>query len=314
MAGRVLDNWRLIAANLLFGANFSFFVSLTHHAIDFRTLFILQVLCGAICFIPHALVSPNSYHLTWRDALRIVAVSGLVIYGWMYLLLWGSSYTHPIDAAVIASLGPAITLLADRLLNHGEHFNRSRVVGIVASFIGAWLLIFDKGFSLIGGSRGWGNLLVFGAIVAIATNTVIIKPQLERLGARAVMGWLYLIGLIITLPLYGHRIDLQALGQLPLGIRLELLYILLPGTVWPMWLLYRGAEQLTAVHTALYRYIQPLSAGIVAHIRHQATFDATNITALLFILVGVILTVIGYRRSIEVISGLRVPRRPRQRR
>ena len=40
------------------------------------------------------------------------------------------------------------------------------------------------------------------------------------------------------------------------------LYILILGTVLPMYLLYRGTEKLTSVHTALYRYIQPVIAGI----------------------------------------------------
>ena len=35
----------------------------------------------------------------------------------------GSSYTSPIDAAIIATLGPAFTLYIDRLLHHGEPFN-----------------------------------------------------------------------------------------------------------------------------------------------------------------------------------------------
>lgn len=312
--GKITDHWRLIAANVLFGANFSFFVSLTRHYLDFRTLFVWQVIIAALCFIPGALVSSSTYRLTGRDIGRIALVALLVIYGWMYMLLWGSSFTTPIDAAIIASLGPAFTLLTDRLLHRGERFNRSRIAGIVASFIGAWLLIFDKGYILIHGSRGWGNLLVLLAVVAIAANTVIIKPQLEKLGARSVMGLYYIIGLLITLPFFGRHIDLPTLQQLPFGIQLEFLYILLPGTVWPMWLLYRGTEHLTAVHTALYRYIQPFSAGIVAHLRHQATFDFTNVTALLFIVVGIILTVVGYRRSIAMISELRVPRHSRQRR
>ena len=41
----------------------------------------------------------------------------------------------------------------------------------------------------------YGNALVLVAVVAIAVNTVIIKPSLERLGTLVVMGWYYIIGL-----------------------------------------------------------------------------------------------------------------------
>ena len=124
----------------------------------------------------------------------------------------------------------------------------------------------------------------------------------------------YFIGLAIALPHFGHRLNIDELLRLPLLVQGELAYLLLFGTVWPMWLLYRGAEHLTATHTALYRYIQPLIAGTLAHLRHQAHFDRTNLTALVLIFVGILLTVIGYRRSMQAIRESLAPRRFRQRR
>ena len=52
------------------------------------------------------------------------------------------------------------------------------------------------------GSRGLGNALELVAVVAIAVNTVIIKPQLQRYGTLVVMGWYYIIGLLITAPFF----------------------------------------------------------------------------------------------------------------
>lgn len=307
-------HWDLIAANLLFGANFSFYVSLIDSYLSFQQLFIWQVIAAALIFVPSALFSPRTYRLSWRDAVHILLVSVLVIYGWMYTLLWGSSYTSPIDAATIATLGPAFTLLIDRLLHRSTPFIRSRLVGVGCISIGAWLLIFDKGFVLIHGSRGYGNLLVLCAVIAIATNTVLIKPQLERLGTRVVMGWYYFFGLGLTLPFFHDRLDPSLLLHLPPAALGELAYVLLLGTVWPMWLLYRGAEHLTAIHTALYRYIQPLSAGALALYRHQAQFDRTNIAALAAIFVGIVLIIVGYRESLRALSESLAPRRLRRRR
>ena len=132
-------------------------------------------------------------------------------------------------------------------------------------------------------------------MVAIAVNTVIIKPQLEKLGTLVVMGWYYIIGLAITAPFFWKYIDHVPFLRLPLFAQAELGYILILGTVLPMYLLYRGTEKLTSVHTALYRYIQPVIAGILAITRGQAHFDAANITASVFIFAGVILVVVGYK-------------------
>ena len=287
-------NLDLVFANVFFGANFSFYVSLTRNYLDFQQIFMLQVLSAAIFFIPFALFSKQSFRITWRDAGNILIVTLLIVYGWMYMLLWGSSYTTPIDASIIATLGPAFTLIMDHLM-HPHKYIRARVVGVVCALVGAAILLFSDGFTLTHGSRAQGNLFVLVAVVAIAINTVIIKPQLEKLGTLVVMGWYYIIGLAVTAPFFWKYIAHVPFLRLPLYAQAELAYILILGTVLPMYLLYRGTEKLTSVHTALYRYIQPLIAGILAVTRGQARFNAANMTALAFIFAGIVLVVVGYK-------------------
>ena len=287
-------NLDLVFANVFFGANFSFYVSLTRNYLDFQQIFMLQVLSAAVFFIPFALFSRYSYRITWRDAGNILIVTLLIVYGWMYMLLWGSSYTSPIDASIISTLGPAVTLIMDHIM-HPHKYIKARVVGVVCALAGAAVLLFDHGFVLTHGSRAYGNALVLVAVVAIAINTVIIRPQLEKLGTLVVMGWYYIVGLAVTAPFFWKYIDHTQFLRLPLQAQAELAYILILGTVLPMYLLYRGTEKLTSVHTALYRYIQPVIAGILALVRGQAVFDAANIVALAFIFAGVVLVVIGYK-------------------
>lgn len=291
---RTRYNLDLVFANLFFGANFSFYVSLTRYYLDFEQIFMLQVLSGAVFFIPFALFSRTSYRIPWRDAGNILVVTLLVVYGWMYLLLRGSSYTSPIDASVIATLGPAFTLIADHIM-HPRKYIAVRVVGIVCALVGAGLLIFGDGFVLTHGSRAYGNALVLAAVVAIAVNTVLIKPQLERFGTLVVMGWYSIIGLAVTAPFFWRYIAHTDFLRLPLQGQAELAYILILGTVLPMYLLYRGTEKLTSVHTALYRYIQPFTAGVLAVWRGQAHFTTLNLAAMIFIFAGIILVVVGYK-------------------
>ena len=207
-------NLDLVFANIFFGANFSFYVSLTRNYLDFQQIFMLQVLSGAIFFIPFALFSKQSFRIRWRDAGNILVVTMLIVYGWMYMLLWGSSYTSPIDASIISTLGPAVTLIMDHIM-HPHKYIKARVVGVVCALAGAAVLLFDHGFVLTHGSRAYGNALVLVAVVAIAINTVIIKPQLERLGTLVVMGWYYIIGLAITAPFFWKYIDHVPFLRLP---------------------------------------------------------------------------------------------------
>lgn len=293
---KIQYNWDLICANLLFGANFSFFVSLTRYFLDFRQIFMLQILASAMFFVPFAIFSERSYRITWRDFGNILVVSLLVVYGWMFMLLWGASHTNPIDASTISTLGPVFTLVFARALTHTP-IVPVRVVGVVCAFIGAGILLFDNGFVFTHGSSNYGNALVLAAVVAIAINTVIIKPQLERLGTLVVMGWYYIIGLAITAPFFWRFIAHTPFLQLPITALAELLYILLLGTVLPMFLLYRGAEKLTFIHTALYRYLQPAIATVMALLRHQEKIDRANIVAAAAIFLGIILVIWSERKK-----------------
>ena len=82
--GKLRDNLNLIFSNLLFGANFSIYVSLVRNWFDFRQLFLLQVGAAALFFIPFALLSPRTPRMRWADLKNILIVTVLIIYGWMY--------------------------------------------------------------------------------------------------------------------------------------------------------------------------------------------------------------------------------------
>ena len=220
--GALRYNFDLIFANLLIGANFSFYVSLTRNYLDFQQIFMLQVLAASIFFIPFALFSKQSYRIPLRDFGNILIVTVLIVYGWMFMLLWGASYTSPIDASTISTLGPVFTILTGHFLLREKNITWARRIGVVLGFAGAAFLLFDKGFRLAPGSSGLGNALVLVAVVAIAVNTVIIKPQLQRYGTLVVMGWYYIIGLLITAPFFWkYNADTDFL-RLPLSGQAEL--------------------------------------------------------------------------------------------
>ena len=293
--GKLRDNLNLIFSNLLFGANFSIYVSLLRNYFDFRQLFLLQVGVAALFFIPFVLITPRVPRLRWRDAVNILIVTVLIVYGWMYMMLWGATYTNPIDASILTTLGPLFTLMIAVAL-HREPVSWIRVTGIVLALFGVGILLFKRGFHLVEGSEGWGNALVLVSVLAIASNTVLIKPQLQRFGTLWVMGWYYVIGVAITFPFF-PRVDLDHLYALPPGALVETALLLIFGTVLPMYLLYRGTERLTPVHTALYRYIQPLVATALALARHQEVVDQIHLAAGGAIFGGVLLMIYGTVRT-----------------
>ena len=69
MGQKVKYNMALVIANILFGANFSFYVSLTEYYLNFQQIFMLQVTVAA-AFLSHLRYSQSG---RTRLPLRILA-------------------------------------------------------------------------------------------------------------------------------------------------------------------------------------------------------------------------------------------------
>ena len=293
MGQKVKYNMALVIANILFGANFSFYVSLTEYYLNFQQIFMLQVTVAAAFFIPFAIFSKRSYKITVEDFGSIFIVAILVIYGWMYMLLWGASETSPIDASTIATLGPVFTLIVAHIVQP-QRLSKVKTAGAVVAMCGAIVLLADRNNHAISSTNeAFGNALVLCAVVAIAANTVLINRQLKRYGELTIMGWYYIIGFVMVAPFFWSEIEGFNPLDLPLLPMLELFYVIFLGTVLPMWLLYVGSSHLTAVHTALYRYIQPIVAAMLTLARGQNIIDRANIIGAVMIFSGVIFVVAG---------------------
>lgn len=283
----------LLAANILFGANFSLYVSLTQHGVNFQQIFILQLTVAALFFAPFVLFSRQSYRIALEDFGSIFIVAIMVVYGWMYMLLWGATETSPIDASMIATLGPVVTLFVAHIV-HPQPISWIKAIGALLAIAGTIALLSDKNYHLLGTTNeAFGNALVLFAVIAIAANTVLINSQLRQYGVLTIVGWYYVIGLIMAAPFfYRDFLDIFSLSISKIAI-FELVYVTLFGTVLPMYLLYVGSRHLTAVHTALYRYVQPLVATTLALLRGQTVIDHANIVGAVLIFSGVVFVVTG---------------------
>ena len=90
--GKLKPHLALIFANVLFGMNFSFYVSIIHHYMDFEDLFFFRVAFAAVCFVPWTFFSQR-YRIPAKDFVKILIPTVLVIYGHEFMMLWGAEYT-----------------------------------------------------------------------------------------------------------------------------------------------------------------------------------------------------------------------------
>ena len=268
------------------------YISLLHGAVLPSQLFVIQLLFSFLIFTPAAVAHRNFFNLTLNDFGSIFIIALLVVFGWWYMLLTGASYTNPIDASTIATIGPIFTLITS-IIAHSRRAKQGEKVGITIALSGVAIILIDRGRMLVGeGGEGYGNTLVFCAVVAIAVNTVLASPILRRNGTIVVMGWYYLIGVVLAMPMIIEELPTIAALDFSRSELFEIGYILIFGSTLPFYLLYAGSEHLTATHNAVYRYIQPITATILAISRGQAVIDRTNIVGAVFIFVGMLYVII----------------------
>jgi drug/metabolite transporter (DMT)-like permease len=171
-------------------------------------------------------------------------------------------------------------------------------VGIVIALSGVITILIDRGRMLVDeGGEGYGNAIVLCAVVAIAINTVLISPVLRRHGTQVVIGWYYIIGVILALPILVQELPTIPhlhLSRLALS---EIAYILVFGSTLPLYLLYVASEHLSAMHNAIYRYIQPIVATILAVVRGQTIIDRTNIVGAVLIFFGMLCVIFSAPRK-----------------
>ena len=295
--GALRYNIALAVANILFGVSFSVYVSLLQGTVRYEQMFAMQLLFSMALFTPAAMLQRGFFRLTLDDFGSIFIVALLVIFGWWYMLMMGASYTNPIDASTIATIGPIFTLITS-IIAHARTAKRGEKIGVFVALLGVAVIMFDRGRVLVGdGGEGYGNALVLCAVVAIAVNTVLIAPVLRRHGTKVVMGWYYLIGAVLALPLLIQEVPTISHLKLSTMEWGEVGYILVFGSALPMYLLYIGSEHLTATHTAVYRYIQPIVATILAVLRGQSTIDRTNIVGAVLIFSGMLCVILSTPRA-----------------
>ena len=301
--GALRYNLALAVSNILFGVSFSVYVSLLQGTMRPAQLFAMQLLFSMLVFTPAAMAQRDFFRLTLNDFGSIFIVAVLVVFGWWYMLLMGASHTNPIDASTIATIGPIFTLITS-IIVHSRRAKRGEKAGIFIALAGVAVILFDRGRVLVGeGGEGYGNALVLCAVIAIAVNTVLITPVLRRHGTMVVMGWYYLIGVLLAMPLLMAEIPTILEFQLTTVDWCEIAYILLFGSTLAMYLLYMASEHLTATHTAIYRYIQPVVATLLAVMRGQSTIDRTNIVGAVLIFSGMLCVILSMPRDERVAKG-----------
>ncbi|MCR8912101.1 DMT family transporter [Barnesiella sp. ET7] len=245
---------------------------------------------GAAAFFWIASLFMPRESVTKRDLLLLFAASlfGITLNQGFFVV--GLSYTTPIDASVVASLTPIITMILAAFIQK-EPMTGKKVIGVFMGLTGALILILDGAGSASGGSlsggRVMGDLFCLIAEVSFAIYYVAFKGLISRYTPVTLMKWMFLFATICCLPIGGSEVMRIPFAQLDSTIYLDLFFVIFGATFLSYMLVSVGQKRLRPTIVSMYNYTQPIVASLLAIWWGMDSFDVMKGFAILLVFLGV---------------------------
>lgn len=256
---------------------------------------------AAILFWIASLFMPRE-PVTKRDLLLLFVASlfGITLNQGFFVL--GLSYTTPIDASVVASLAPIITMILAAFIQK-EPMTGKKVVGVFMGLSGALMLILNGAGTVsegLSGGRVMGDLFCLVAEISFAIYYVALKGLISRYTPVTLMKWMFLFSAICCLPLGGNDLLSIPYSDLSGTIYLDLFFVVFGATFLSYMLVSIGQKRLRPTILSMYNYTQPIVASLLAVWWGMDSFDLKKGFAILLVFLGVyVVTTSKSRAQVE---------------
>ena len=203
--------------------------------------------------------------------------------------LFGIGLTSPVDASIVATSTPIITMIIAALYLK-EPVTGKKVFGIFLGASGALLLVVSGQQAPNGhGSNVWGDLLCLLAQVSFSLYIVLYKGLISRYSPVTLMKWMFTYASICVIPFSYNvfiRVDWTAVTP---AVFSGVAYVVCCGTFLSYLLVPVGQRLLRPTVATMYNYVQPIVASIVAIVWGMDTFNIFKVAAVLLVFAGVLM-------------------------
>jgi len=298
----------LLAANIIYGLNFSIAKSVMPEAIKPFALVSLRSISAAALFWATSLFMPKE-PVKNKDLLFLFAVSffGVVINQILFLVgldmtspinfLVGLDMTSPINSSIILSTNPVFAFIFAALILR-ERITFLKGTGLALGLSGVLLLILQNGTPDLASSTFLGDIYTLVNTISWAFYTVIIKRMLEKYHPVTVMKWTFLFGMMTNIPIGYHQWSTMDWSAISFHAWLGIAFIVVGATYLGYLLILFGLRRLSPTIVSTYTYTQPVIAAYLASMMGQDHIDMVMIISALLIFAGVF--VVSRQKSIEV--------------
>lgn len=276
---------------LFYAFNFTAAKEVTPEHIGPNGLSWFRVLVTCVIFWTIATIVGPKEKVTLKE-LPLLALAAFCGVGFnIVTFMKGLSLTSPISASVLMVTTPIIVLVLSAIFLK-ERLYLSRILGILVGFSGAALLIFlsDNNSSENATDPLLGNFLIFVNAISYSFYIILAKKLTTKYHVFTLMKWLYLFGVIFITPfgiMEGLAFDFTAASTDTL---LFIGYVILFATFGTYMLNIIAIKTLKPSVVAVFVYLQPLLATLIAVGLNKDEITFYKLIAGLLIFSGVFIT------------------------
>ncbi len=280
----------VLAANILYGANYSIAKLVMPKFIQPMGFIVIRVWVAAILFVlTTKLFITEKIAKTDRLRLFFCALFGVTIN--QLLFFKGLSLTSPIDSGLMMVTNPIFVMILSALFL-SEIINAKRIVGIICGLSGAVLLIlFGHKYSNTGTSSLLGDLYILINSLSFAIYIVLVKPLMKKYHPLTIMQVVFCIGAILVLPFGWKQFTEIEWNTFSQTTWMATIFVVI-GTTFLAYLFNTLAlRELSAGTVSVYIYLQPLLAAGFAMLLGKDSPNSIHLIAAVLIFFGVYLTI-----------------------
>ncbi|MCH5224461.1 MAG: DMT family transporter [Muribaculaceae bacterium] len=291
MNGKLKGNIMMFVAKTFSGLNQNALRFLLPNWMSPQTGVLLRLGFGSLFFLAYEIFVRKKFPLpSWKDAGLLFLAGLILVFGYMWALLEGLSYTTPISSSIFISLQPVFVFIICLIIKT-EKATWKKVIGMVLGFGGALLCVLTQHTSDVASDPFKGNMFCLLGALLFSGYLVTEKKFIPKYGSAMVSFLTFFggaIGAVVLVCFSGWDAEVfhKSLFSTPF---LVLLFVLIFPTSISYLLQDFSLKLLSATVVALYSDLILIVSAIASYIIGQDKFSWWQILAIILMLVSVYL-------------------------
>ena len=248
----------------------------------------IRLIGATIAFWLIGLLMPKQ-HIDKADrwAFLRAAFFGMAIN--MLAFFKGLEYSTPINSTVIITTTPIMVFLFSVILLK-ENIRPKRAIGVLIGFLGALsLVLFSQQAPANAPNISLGNFLFIANASTYGLYMIYVKPLSEKYNTIHLLKWLFLIGLLMTMPFTLPELLEVDFQQMPHSVWWSIGFVVLGTTFMTYLLMVYAIRHLRATSLSVFTYLQPIIGIVYAALVGADFMTPVKWIAMSLVLLGVFL-------------------------